>query len=112
MKTLSGYIHFLRRQPKHLQHVHAFVFSGIITVIIAGVILYTDYGFWHERYQRSDDIEVVDTLISSPVETIQPASPGEMWSRFWTEAKVQFSGVGSIGTSLLEGKETYTKDTQ
>ena len=41
--------------------MYGFIFAGSITALIAGFILYTDYGFWHERYQRSDDLTLSAT---------------------------------------------------
>lgn len=96
----------MRKQPKHIQHMHAIVFAGSVTALLAGIILYTNYGFWHERYQRADDLAVGTTVANSPVAS---ESLGEMLSRFWGEASVQFGNVGDKGASLLEGKETYTR---
>lgn len=98
---IKHYIAFLRRQPKHMQHLYAIAFAGSITAIIAGIILYTDYGFWHERYQRED-------LIVSVSITTVAKSPGEVFLQFWNEAKIQFGSIGSAGSDLLKGKETYT----
>ncbi|MFA5132077.1 MAG: hypothetical protein WC444_01975 [Candidatus Paceibacterota bacterium] len=103
--SLAYYIDFLRRQPKHMQHVYAFIFSGSITVLIAGIILYTDYGFWHDRYVRDDSALVVQST-STPSNM---ESPGEALSSFWNEAYDQFHSIGKSSGSLLEGKETYIK---
>ncbi len=106
MRTLKGYIRYMRKQPKHMQHMHAIVFAGSITALIAVIILYTDYGFWHEKYQRSDDLVISETVTNPKVES---ESLGEMLSRFWDEAHTQFGSIGTKGSSLLEGKETYTR---
>ncbi len=106
MKKYTGLKHWisiLRRQPKHMQHLYGFIFAGSITALIAGFILYTDYGFWHERYQRVDETATIATTTSSE-------SPSEMITRFWNEARAQFSGIGITTASLLEGKETYTSE--
>ena len=104
MKKYTGinhYINILRRQPKHMQHMYGFIFAGSITMLIAGFILYTDYGFWHERYDRSEDI-VVDT-------TTVVESPTEMLTSFWKEARIQLVNIGVTSASILEGKDTYTR---
>lgn len=101
--SLKHYIRYVKRQNKHVQHIHGFVFAGIITSLIAFVILYTDYGFWHETYVAEDlQIGTDQAAVSE--------SPSQSFSRFWSEAKVEFSNVGSSSVNLLEGKETYTKE--
>lgn len=101
--TLRHYIRYVKRQNKHVQHIHGFVFAGIITGLIAFVILYTDYGFWHETYIADDSQMAADPAYVSE-------SPSESLGRFWMEAKEQFSHVGSSSANFLEGKETYTKE--
>lgn len=103
--TLRHYIRHVRRQSKHVQHVHAVVFAGTITALIALVILYTEYGFWHETYRAEDSIATEETT------TFNPESPGRSLLEFFKEAKDRFSAIGSEG-SLLEGKETYTKEAE
>ncbi len=85
-----------------MQHVYSAVIAGSITAMIAGVILYTDYGFWHERY-ISDDLVVVSTS----TEAVEPESPTEMLSRFFDEARVQLKSINESKQDLLKGKETY-----
>lgn len=94
--TLEHYIRYMRRQSKHVQNVHAVVFAGTITGLIAAVIMYTDYGFWHERYV-SDDLVVAQKN--------QIESPGEALSSFFSEAQSRFSSIQFSG--MFSGKETY-----
>jgi hypothetical protein len=101
MNHVTRYIHRLRRQSKHVQHVHAFIFAGSITGLLAAFILYYDYGFWHQHYTSKEVIG--ESVVQQP----EGAPPGEVLSGFWSEAKKQFSGMGSSTASLLEGKETY-----
>lgn len=101
--TPEHYIRHMRRQSKHVQHVHAFMFAGTITGLIAIFILYTDYGFWHERY-TSDDL-----VLGQAEPAFGPESPGESVARFWLEAKERFGQIGRSGGGLLEGKETYKR---
>lgn len=100
--TLRRYLRYIRKQNDHIQHVHAFAFAGILTSLIAGFILYTEYGFWHERYVADDGLEVVETSFT-------PESPSESISSFWAEAKERFSWIGKPDGGFLEGKETYNK---
>lgn len=101
--TLKRYIKYVRKQNKHVQHVHGVVFAGAITSVIAAVILYTDYGFWHERYVSEDVL-----LEQQAAESMK--SPGQTMASFWQEAKERFGGIGKAGSELLEGKEQYTKE--
>lgn len=100
--TLKRYLKYVRKQNKHIQHVHAIGFAGIITALITAVILYTDYGFWHETYVAEDAIVATET--QAPI-----LSPMESLGQFFTEAKSRFTGIGSTTEGYLEGKETYTK---
>lgn len=101
--TIRHYLRHVRRQSKHVQHIHAFVFAGAITALIAGYILYTDYGFWHETYRAENTI-----VAEEPV--FNPESPGESFVHFFQEAKERFGSIGKAGSGLLEGKETYKKE--
>lgn len=91
---------FLRRQSTHMQHVYSAVIAGIITTTIAGIILYVDYGFWHEKYVSED-------LIVNTTATATPESPSEMLSRFMSEAKVQLNNINTSRQELLKGEEIY-----
>lgn len=103
--SLTHYIEFLKRQPHHIQHIYAAVFAGSITIVVAMIILYVDYGFWHERYVR-DDLTVASTTAS--VSTPIPESPGEMFSRFFGEAKGRLHSIDMPTKDMFIGKETYT----
>jgi hypothetical protein len=105
--SLKNYIEFLRRQPEHMQHIYAVVFAGSITALIAFVILYVDYGFWHERYVR-DDLMVVQASSTVAVPAPTPESPGEMFSRFFGEARDRLKEIKIPNKDMLQGKETYT----
>ena len=100
--TLKDYIRFMRKQNKHMQHVHAIAFAGIITALITSIILYTDYGFWHETYQANDSLGVVDP--AAPVR-----SPTQSIGTLLAEVKDHFKNMGSSTANYLEGKETYSK---
>lgn len=83
-----------------MQHVHAVAFAGIITTLLTAVILYTDYGFWHETYVAEEVSEKIE----------ESNKEHSSWGSFFTEAKVRFSKIGTDGVNLLEGKETYRKE--
>lgn len=100
--TLRYYLRHVRKQNKHIQHVHAIAFAGIITALIAGVILYAEYGFWHETYVAEDALVVTNT------NTLDESS-GYSWGSFFAEAKERFGNIGTTSASFLEGKETYKK---
>lgn len=98
--SYRGYVRHLRRQNIHIQRLHALVFASVITGMTAFLILYYDYGFFHDVYvQKNNDLESVET-VSAP-------SPTETFSTFMSEAKKRFSGMGESSADLLEGKETY-----
>jgi len=101
--TLRHYIRYMRKQSKHVQHVHGFVFAGIVTAAIAAVLMYTKYGFWHETYHAYDP-EI------AKMEEVESESLGQSFSRFILEAKTRFGAIGEASAELLEGKETYTKE--
>ena len=104
-KYFSGkhWLAVLRRRPKHMQHVYAVIFSASITAILAAIILYHDYGFWHERYSRNDT-EVHGEVVE---QSIPSKSPGEIMKDFLQEASTRMK---SIDTDVIQGKEVYIKE--
>lgn len=97
--TFRYYIKYMRKQSKHVQHLHAIFFAGLITAAIAFVLMYTEYGFWHETY-RADNL---DTSSEEQEESMS-------FSSFLQEAANRFHSIGSSSSTFLEGKETYTKE--
>ncbi len=108
--SIRHYISVLRRQPAHMQHVYAIIFAGSITALIAGVILYTDYGFWREKYNRNEVLEVqVETDTTDPMVTVE--SPAKMIGGFFREASVKLKSIDvTVPDGLLEGKDNYTRE--
>ncbi len=100
--TLKRYLRYVRKQNKHIQHVHAIAFAGIVTALISAVILYADYGFWHETYVADETLVTSDPNVDAP-------SPMESLGNFFSEARSRFTSIGSTTQAYLEGKETYTK---
>lgn len=101
------YLAVLRRQPSHMQHVYAAFFAGAVTVLIAAIILYFDYGFWHERYSRTELVET-NAVVEDSMVTVQ--SPTEMLGGFFKEASQRLQSIKTGSSSLLEGKDVYTRE--
>jgi len=106
--SLRHWLAFLRRQPSHMQHMYAVAFSATITAMIGAGILYFDYGFWHERYSRSET--VATTTIKNVAVQDETVSPGEMMGDFFKEASVRIQSLKDQKVDLLEGKEVYINE--
>ncbi len=106
--SVYHYIEVLKKKPVHVRHIYALVIAGTITALIAAFILYVDYGFWHDRYIRTEEVEVTT---GEEDQMITVRSPREMIDGFFDEARkkvktIQFSNPARV----LEGKEKYSKD--
>ena len=99
--TYRGYVRHLRRQDIRIQQLHALVFAGAITGLLAFLILYYDYGYFHDVYVQKE-VEIVEIKTSE----LAP-SPTETISSFFSEAKTRFGEIGKSGSSLLYGKDVY-----
>lgn len=106
--SYKNYVRYLRRQSLYVQEIHALVFAASITLVVAGCILYYDYGFWHDVYVRTEGMDVVTVDTVKQEALLSDESPGEMISGFFSEAKTRFGSLGKEGVSLLQGKEVYT----
>lgn len=71
--------------------------------MIAIGILYIDYGFWHERYDKDE------VLLEQKEVQITSKSPFDMMSLFFDDARDKLSDLESSGATLLEGKEVYIR---
>ncbi len=89
-----------------MQHVYAVTFSAIITSFFASIILYYDYGFWHERYSRTDSL----VIQAKPDEVTKTQSPGELMGSFLKEVKEKVGVLQASSSNILQNKEVYTKD--
>ena len=113
--SMQHYINVLRRQPQQMKHVYAVIFAGAVTMCIAVVILYVDYGFWHETYSRADVVESIDSQMAadSNDSAVTVVSPGAMIGDFFRQASDKIKTIDvTIPKNLLEGKENYTRDVQ
>lgn len=99
--SYKGYVRHLRRQSVHVQRLHALVFASLLTGTVAFVILYYDYGFFHDVYVKKDTSALTDETASAP-------SPAKTFSELFQEAKMRFSDIGKDSAGLLYGTETYT----
>jgi hypothetical protein len=106
--SIKHYIAFLRRQPKHMQHVYAVFFAGAITAIAASGILYYDYGFWRDTYHRGEtnDLVVVEKK-NVDTQDVITQSPGQMMGDFLKEAGDRFRSIHVNSKDILQGKEEY-----
>ncbi|MEI6810761.1 MAG: hypothetical protein WCK60_01770 [Candidatus Nomurabacteria bacterium] len=102
--TYRGYVLHLRRQDIRIQQLHALVFAGAITGLLAFLILYYDYGYFHDVYVQKDIDSVV---VEKTTEPVPAPSPTETISSFFSEAKTRFGEIGKSGSSLLYGKDVY-----
>lgn len=103
--SITHYIEFIRRQPRHAQHIYGVIFAGSITAVIAFFVLYIDYGFWHERYISEDIVKATSTEDQVVLE-----SPSKMFGSFMKEAGERFKEIKIPNKDILEGKETYSSD--
>jgi hypothetical protein len=108
--SLTHYIEFLRRQPEHMQHIYAVIFAGSITLMLAFVILYVDYGFWHETYVRGEveTISLENSQPNKPEANVQ--SPKDMLGDFFKEAAEKLERISISSTTLPTGKDTYKRE--
>jgi hypothetical protein len=100
------YLAVLRRAPVHMQHAYAALFAGVITTILTSVVLYFDYGFWHDKYNRDEVVETQTT--GDPLVTVK--SPGEMIGSFFKEAGDKIKTINVSSSTLPTGKENYTRE--
>jgi hypothetical protein len=100
---------WLRKQPRHMQHLYALTAAGSITALIGIAILYFDYGLWQERYDRRETVPVT-TVTPEKTSDIEPPSPKTMINSFLDEVGAQLKDLKTKKDSLLEGKETYTHE--
>lgn len=83
--------------------MHAAIFAGTVTCVLGAAILYSQYGFWRERYSRQEEI----TQESSEGKMV---SPDTILSDFFREASVRFTAATGAMGSFLESKDTYSGD--
>lgn len=103
--SVRHWVAFLRRQPRHMQHVYAAIFSGVVTALLAAIILYYDYGFWRDKYSASDSV-----IVTASEPEVTSISPGEMMDGFLKEVGMRMQALKSTKDTLLEGKEIYVND--
>ncbi len=108
--SVHHYLSVMRRQPAHMRHVYAAVISGTITMFIAAIILYFDYGFWHEKYLRAEAVETIDEMKDTGTSSVTVQSPSEMVGAFFREASEKIKVINLDRPSFLDGKDVYRKE--
>lgn len=103
--SIQHYLVVLRRAPVHMQHVYAVFFAGVVTAALASVILYFDYGFWHDTYSRTEIVEKRNTVD----QVVVIHSPSEMIEDFFKEASDKIKTIQVSSSSLPTGKENYMR---
>lgn len=86
-----------------MQHVYALLFSGVITTIIAIIILYSNYGFWRDTYIRSD----TGVATGNGDTNIITESPKDVIGSFLEEASVRLRAISADKKEFFEGTEVY-----
>lgn len=104
--SIQHILAFLRRQPKHVKHVYAFLFAGSITSVLAFLILYFDYGLLHDV--PNEQVPVEEVILTK--EEVEMPSPKEVLFTFFGEAKENWNLIKEEGKSLLESKEVYNRE--
>lgn len=104
--TIQHYISFLRRQHVRVQQIHSLLLAGVITVLLAIIVLYSQYGFFHTRYDRNKII-AEEKITSETPQKLE--SPSEMLSNLFKEGQVRFSNIGSSTFNFFDNKEVYIK---
>jgi ABC-type lipoprotein release transport system permease subunit len=101
--SFKAYIRYLRKQKAHVQHVHAIVFAGTITLALAVTILYVQYGYWHGSYERKEVVETSE-------ETVLTETPKETLVRLFAEGKTRFNDAVSTLSPLEGGEVTFDRN--
>jgi hypothetical protein len=105
------YITHLKKQPEHIQNVYAVLFASVITLFLGALILYFDYGFWRDTYSRTEVIQEEKKSVDTGDPMVTISSPGSMIQDFFSEAKEKIQNINlEKPSSLLEAKESYTKE--
>ncbi len=96
--SFKSHLAYMRKQPEKVQHVYAGSLAGIITTLFVAYILYTDYGFWHEKYKVGEEIKENKVEVLGPKDTVV---------KFFNDAKNEIQNIKSINRSVISGKEVY-----
>jgi hypothetical protein len=103
------YLRVMREQPEHLQSLYAVIFAGCVTMLLGTAILYFDYGFWRDRYVRTDSLETEETGEPN-MSVVTTKSPGLMFSDFMGEVSKRLEKVNTKSFDVLDGKDSYQRE--
>jgi len=76
--------------------------AGIITALFVAYILYTDYGFWHERYVSGEEIK--------ENEVYKMQSPKETFFDFISQTKSRLDGIKENSNQFFGNKDSYSSE--
>lgn len=99
---MKRYFHFLQKQPHYVQKIHAGFFAGVITLFLAFIWLYYEYGFWNEKYNRTEE-----TVKAQQEQKYLNTSPFDMLSNIYNEGILRAKQINISPSSLLESSTTY-----
>lgn len=105
--VVSKYFLYLRKQSFEMQQIHATLFAGVITLLLAYTVFYSDFGWGAERYSATQAQETVSAKQSIEEGSV---SPVEFIFSFAREAKARLDLVGTGSSSLFESEETYIRE--
>lgn len=100
--SLRSYIRHVRKQGEHVQRFHAIIFAGTITLLLAALILYAQYGFWHTVYDSKE-------VVIREEEPVAFGSPLETFSRLLAEGKTRFREALRTTSPLTGEGETFDR---
>lgn len=100
---MRRYFRYLQRQPHYVHKIYAGFFAGIITLAIAGIWLYYQYGFWNDKYvidngNDIDKIEVQNNISESPLNVLK---------NIYNESIIRYKFINISPKSFLESSTTY-----
>lgn len=100
--SFRSHLAYLRKQPVHFQHVYAGSVAGIVTAIFIAYILYTDYGFWHDRYTSGEVLE------ENKVEKME--TPRETLFNLFKETRDRLKNIKENNNQFFGNKDTYSAE--
>ncbi len=108
---MKRYFRYLQRQPHYAQKIHAGFFAGIITLAIAGVWLYYQYGFWNDKYvieglpaQTGGDEQITE------VKNNISESPLDVLKNIYNESIFHAKSINISPKTLMESSTTINID--
>lgn len=98
---MKKYFRYLQRQPHYVHKIHAAFFAGIITIAIAGVWLYYEYGFWNDHYVIEGGVTQVSEVKNNISE-----SPLDILKNIYNESVLRAKLINVSPKTLMESSTT------